>query len=121
IFITSFKTIFRAKYFMKILFFFFLSSLAFAQHPWPIDYLSIGHNMQSYQNYSFSPYWHDGLDIRAKEEERVYSSTAGEIVAIVNYVRGNPLYWEVAIKDKDGLVWKYHHIDKKTIPEALKV
>jgi len=90
-------------------------------HPWPMDFLSIGHNMQSYQNYSMSPYWHDGLDIRGNALEKVYSTTSGEVVNIENYVSGNPLYWEVAIKDEEGLVWKYHHIDRQTIPKDLKV
>ena len=89
-------------------------------HPWPFPLLSIGHNMQSYQDYSFSPYWHDGLDIRSKENEAIYAAAGGVVVNIENYVSGNPLYWEVAILDQDGFVWKYHHVDQKTIPQEIR-
>lgn len=90
-------------------------------HSWPFPLLSIGHNMQSYQDYGGSPYWHDGLDIRSKQDEKIFAAAGGKIVNIENYVRGNPLYWEVAILDKEGFVWKYHHVDKKSIPAEIKV
>jgi hypothetical protein len=101
-------------------------SLAFGKfeitrsHPWPFPVLSIGHNMQSFQNYSNDPYWHDGLDIRSREDQPIYSSTVGKVVNIENYVLGNPYYWEVAILDDDGLVWKYHHVDKRSLPDEIK-
>jgi Peptidase family M23 len=88
-------------------------------HPWPFPLLSIGHNMQSYQFYGGSPYWHDGLDIRSNEDQPIYSSVGGKVVNIENYVVGNPLYWEVAILDDEGFVWKYHHVDKKSIPQEI--
>lgn len=88
-------------------------------HPWPYPLLSIGHNMQSYQYYGGSPYWHDGLDIRAEKDQPVYASAGGKVVNIENYVRGDALYWEVAILDDEGFVWKYHHIDRKSIPEDI--
>lgn len=89
------------------------------QHPWPFPLLSIGHNMQSYQDYSGSPYWHDGLDIRAQEDQPIYASVGGKVVNIENYVSGNSLYWEVAILDDEGFVWKYHHVDRKSIPSDV--
>jgi hypothetical protein len=88
-------------------------------HPWPFALLSIGHNMQSYQNYGGSPYWHDGLDIRSKVDQPIYASAGGKVINLENYVRGNPLYWEVAILDEDGFVWKYHHVDRKSIPDEI--
>jgi hypothetical protein len=88
-------------------------------HPWPFAVLSIGHNMQSYQNYGTSPYWHDGLDIRSRPDELITSATAGRVVNIENYVRGNALYWEVAILDDEGFVWKYHHVDQSSIPADI--
>lgn len=88
-------------------------------HPWPFPLLSIGHNMQSYQDYSGSPYWHDGLDIRSKEDQPIYAAAGGRVVNIENYIRGNPLYWEVAILDAEGFVWKYHHVDKNSIPKEI--
>jgi hypothetical protein len=86
---------------------------------WPYSVLSIGHSMQSYQNYSTSPYWHDGLDIRGEAAEQVVASVSGTIVNIENYHPGNHLYWEVAILDDSGFVWKYHHVDNNSIPKAI--
>lgn len=100
-------------------------SLAFGKftsqkhHQWPFPLLSIGHNMQSYQDYSSSPYWHDGLDVRGVENQAVSAAAGGRVVNIQNYIAGNPLYWEVAIQDEDGFVWKYHHINKNSIPDEI--
>lgn len=88
-------------------------------HPWPYPLLSIGHNMQSFQNYGGSPYWHDGLDIRSVQDQPIYAAAGGKVVNVENYNTG-PLYWEVAILDADGFVWKYHHVDRQSIPESVK-
>ena len=88
-------------------------------HPWPFPLESIGHNMQSYQNYDGSPYWHDGLDIRSLKNQIIYAAAGGKIINIENYIKGNALYWEVAILDQDGFVWKYHHVDEKSIPQSF--
>ncbi len=90
---------------------------------WPYTPLSIGNSMQSFQNYGFSPgsaYWHDGLDIRGNDNENVYATVSGKIVNIENYRPGDKLYWEVAILDDNGLVWKYHHVDQKSIPRKIQ-
>ncbi len=89
-------------------------------HPWPFELLSIGHNMQSYQNYSGEPYWHDGLDIRSKPDQPIYAAAGGKVVNVENYVPGNPLYWEIAILDDQGFVWKYHHVAKASIPAEIQ-
>ncbi|HXH29278.1 MAG TPA: M23 family metallopeptidase [Bacteriovoracaceae bacterium] len=89
------------------------------RHPWPFPLLSIGHSMQSYQNYGSSPYWHDGLDIRSVSDQPIYAAAGGKVVNVENYVRGNHLYWEVAILDADGFVWKYHHVAKESIPVEI--
>lgn len=88
-------------------------------HPWPFPLLSIGHAMNSYQDYSGSPYWHDGLDVRSEIDQPIYAAAGGKVVNLENYVNGNALYWEVAVLDKDGFVWKYHHVDRKSIPEEI--
>lgn len=90
-------------------------------HPWPFPLLSIGHNMQSYQDYGGSPYWHDGLDIRSRVDQPIFATVSGKIVNLENYQPGNPMYWEIAILDDEGFVWKYHHVDRKTIPAEIKV
>jgi hypothetical protein len=89
-------------------------------HPWPFALLSIGHNMQSYQDYSGSPYWHDGLDIRGNQDQTVFAAAGGKVVNIQNYIEGNPMYWEVAILDDEGFVWKYHHIARNSIPKEIE-
>lgn len=90
-------------------------------HPWPFPLLSIGHNMQSFQDYGGSPYWHDGLDVRSQKEESIFASAGGKVVNIENYVSGNPLYWEIAVLDEEGLIWKYHHVQQESIPEEIHV
>jgi hypothetical protein len=89
-------------------------------HPWPFPLLSIGHAMNSYQDYGGSPYWHDGLDIRSAIDQPIYAAAGGKVVNLENYVRGNSLYWEVAILDEDGFVWKYHHVDRQSIPAEIE-
>ncbi len=89
-------------------------------HAWPFPLLSIGHNMQSYQDYSGSPYWHDGLDVRAKIDQPIYAAAGGIVVNIENYIPGNPMYWEVAILDEEGFVWKYHHVAKESITKEIQ-
>jgi hypothetical protein len=87
---------------------------------WPYEIKSIGHSMQSYQNYSTSPYWHDGLDMRGEAHQEIFSATAGIVVNIENYYPGNKYYWEVAILDDSGFVWKYHHVEEKSITSLMK-
>lgn len=89
-------------------------------HQWPFPLLSIGHNMQSYQFYGGSPYWHDGLDVRSVVDQPIHAAVGGKIVNIENYQRGNPLYWEIAILDDEGFVWKYHHVDQSSIPKEVQ-
>jgi hypothetical protein len=88
-------------------------------HPWPFSPLSIGHNMQSFQDYGGQPYWHDGLDLRSQVYQPIYSATSGKVVNLQNYIRGNPLYWEIAILDEEGFVWKYHHVDRESMPDEI--
>lgn len=90
---------------------------------WPVHYLSIGHNMTSYQKYGMNlaeAYFHHGLDIRANRGEKVIASRGGKVLGVINYVPGNDLYWEVAILDSEGFIWQYHHIEKSSIPQAIK-
>lgn len=88
-------------------------------HPWPFPLLSIGHSMQQYQDYGGSPYWHDGLDIRSVVDQPMYASAGGKVVNVENYQPGNAMYWEIAILDDEGFVWKYHHVDRKSIPDEI--
>lgn len=101
----------------------FLATARFKEqkyHSWPFPLLSIGHNMQSYQNYGGDPYWHDGLDIRSTVDQPIFAAVGGKVVNLENYVRGNHLYWEVAILDDEGFVWKYHHVDRDSIPKNIE-
>jgi len=93
------------------------------RYPWPVKVLSIGHTIASFQSYNFggppAPYFHHGLDIRAEAGSDVLASVGGEVINIENYIPGSDFYWEVAILDKDGFIWQYHHIEKKSIPQAI--
>ena len=51
---------------------------------------------------------------------QVYTRSGGQVVNVENYQPGNDLYWEVAVLDPEGYIWQYHHIDKNTIPQAIK-
>lgn len=89
------------------------------RHPWPVDVLSIGHTIASYQFYGGVPYFHHGLDIRADAGSDVLAAAGGVVVNVENYVPGNDAYWEVAILDDRGFLWQYHHIEHDSIPEEV--
>ena len=89
------------------------------EHPWPVDLLSIGHSIASYQHYIGEPYFHHGIDIRAEAGSSVIASAAGKVVNIENYIKGNPAYWEVAILDDQGFLWQYHHVNRESIPKEI--
>jgi len=90
-------------------------------YDWPFNVpFTIGWNIQSYQNYGGTPYFHHGIDIMAPNGTDVFHRAGGQVVNVENYQPGNDLYWEVAILDPDGYLWQYHHIDKNTIPQSIK-
>ena len=93
------------------------------QYLWPFKPFDrpspIGHESHSYQNYGGTPYFHHGIDIRVPSGSEIRSSTGGTVVNIENYVSGNSLYWEVAVRDDEGFLWQYHHVDRNTIPQAI--
>lgn len=95
-----------------------------ATYAWPFNIsLTMGHAIQSYQNYSSgtsSAYFHHGIDMMVPNGTDVFTRSGGQIVNVENYQPGNDLYWEVAVKDPEGYIWQYHHIDKNTIPQSIK-
>ncbi len=95
-----------------------LESLKSKRLRWPFNPLSIGHSTASYQNYGGAPYFHHGLDIRQDAGVEVQAVAGGEVVNIENYMPSDA-YWEVAIKDDDGYLWQYHHLDRTSIPESV--
>ncbi len=88
-------------------------------YAWPYDLDSIGWNIQSYQDYGGTPYFHHGLDMMKIYGTNVYNRSGGQVINIENYRPGNDLYWEVAVLDPDGYIWQYHHIDVDTIPQYI--
>jgi hypothetical protein len=88
-------------------------------YDWPVNILSIGHTMASYQYYGGAPYFHHGLDIRADAGTDVIAAVGGKVVNIENYSPGNAAYWEIAILDPNGFLWQYHHIEHDSIPRAI--
>ncbi len=95
-----------------------------AAYAWPFNVsFTLGHAIQSYQNYSSgtsAAYFHHGIDIMAPNGTDVFNRSGGQVVNVENYQPGNDLYWEVAVLDPEGYIWQYHHIDKNTIPQAIK-
>jgi hypothetical protein len=92
-------------------------------YAWPFTVNSVGHAIQSYQNYSSgttAAYFHHGIDIMAPNGTQVYNRSGGQVINVENYTPGNALYWEVAVLDPEGYIWQYHHIDSTTIPQAIK-
>jgi subtilisin-like proprotein convertase family protein len=89
-------------------------------YAWPFALDSIGWNMQSYQSYGGTPYFHHGMDMMKVNGTPVYNRAGGQVVNVENYQPGNVLYWEVAVLDPDGYIWQYHHIDNTTIPQYIK-
>jgi hypothetical protein len=89
------------------------------RYAWPFAYNAIGWNIQSYQNYGSSPYFHHGLDILANSGTAVYNRSGGQVVNVENYTPGNDLYWEVAVLDPEGYLWQYHHIEVGSIPQLI--
>ena len=91
-------------------------------YSWPFALEQMGHSLSSYQLYSGNlddAYFHGGLDLRAEAGTAVHTPVAGQVVNIEKY-NFNDLYWEVAILDPEGYVWQYHHVDKNSIPPAIR-
>lgn len=88
-------------------------------YAWPFALDSIGWNMQSYQNYGGTPYFHHGMDMMKIYGTQVFNRSGGQVINIENYRPGWDLYWEVAVLDPDGYIWQYHHIDPDTIPQYI--
>ncbi|MBN1137301.1 MAG: cadherin-like domain-containing protein [Anaerolineae bacterium] len=88
-------------------------------YAWPYALDSIGWDMQSYQDYGGTPYFHHGMDMMKVDGTDVYNRSGGQVINIENYNPGWYLYWEVAVLDPDGYIWQYHHIDEPTIPQYI--
>lgn len=88
-------------------------------YAWPFDLDSIGWNIQSYQDYGGTPYFHHGIDMMKMWGTNVYNRSGGQVINIENYQPGWDLYWEVAVLDPDGYIWQYHHINELTIPQLI--
>ena len=94
-------------------------------YDWPVQVLSIGNTMASYQLYTTQlndAYFHHGIDIRAEKGSPILASAGGKVLSITNYMDFDSysyLYWEIAILDKNGFIWQYHHVDQSTIPQAI--
>jgi hypothetical protein len=76
--------------------------------------------MEDYQSYSGlnNAYWHTGLDIRCELESDnigapLHTPVSGEVVRIVRY-SSSDLYWSFMVRDDDGFIWQFHHLDHRT-------
>lgn len=95
---------------------------AHARYGWPFAFDQMGHLNSSYQLYSSNlvdAYFHHGIDMLAAAGTAVRTPCAGQVVNIENYSSPSELYWEVAIRDSEGYVWQYHHLQQSSIPQAI--
>ncbi len=88
-------------------------------YAWPFALDSIGWNMQSYQDYGGTPYFHHGMDMMKIYGTNVFNRSGGQVINIQNYQPGWDIYWEVAVLDPFGYIWQYHHINELTIPQYI--
>ena len=90
-------------------------------YGWPVSDgtpFTIGHVIQSDQDYGGTPYFHHGMDIVAVDGTEIYSRSGGQVIK-VKWDAIMYLYWEVAVLDPDGYIWVYYHIDKRSIPQQI--
>ena len=89
--------------------------------PWPIKNLPIvvGNTACTLQFYGDKPAFHHGLDILDPAGTPVYAPVSGKIAAGYYYRIKIPYTFEISIKEKDGTVWQFHHLDPRTIPASL--
>ncbi len=103
----------------------FASSLAFSKTKsplaWPVRNLPIviGNTAYTLQFYGDKPGFHHGLDILEPAGTPVYSPVSGKITAGYYYRIKIPYTFQIAIEEKDGTVWQFHHLDPRTIPASL--
>ncbi|MCB9883130.1 MAG: M23 family metallopeptidase [Planctomycetes bacterium] len=76
------------------------------------------HQFQLYSSNPASAYFHHGIDIREPAQTPVLAC-AGGVVENAGYYSNPPYYYEVAIRDADGFLWEYHHIDAPTVPAGV--
>ncbi len=111
--------------FMILAFSAFTASAAFpgisSPRPWPVRNLPIviGNTAYTLQFYGDEPAFHHGLDILEPAGTPVYAPVSGKITAGYYYRIKIPYTFEIAIEEKDGTVWQFHHLDPRTIPASL--
>lgn len=95
----------------------------------------IGNNMAQYQPYE-TPGYHGGLDMVLESDSWVYAPLDGKVEAgHYSYTSlddgshlkhwkpwpasGNETYFEVAVIDRDGYRYEFHHINRATLPAEI--
>ncbi len=109
-----------------LLFPLFLPVVSFSQTgasvvPWPVKGLPIhvGNLAYTLQFYGDKPGFHHGLDILEPAGTPVYAPVSGKISLGYYYRIKIPYTFQIAIVQKNGTVWQFHHLDPKTIPASL--
>jgi hypothetical protein len=123
---------------------------ASAELPFPIEFLlesdQLGAVIHQFQDWTTPAYFHAGLDIRALENQEIFSPVFGNLEAgyysyvdesdgrstkyflplkdVLNGQKAPPwgeLYFEVAVIDRNGYRFEMHHVDPKSLgPELTK-
>ncbi len=104
----------------------FLPAVSFSQSgasvvPWPVKDvpINIGNLAYTLQFYGDEPGFHHGLDILEPAGTPVYAPVSGKISLGYYYRIKIPYTFQIAIVQKNGTVWQFHHLDPKTIPASL--
>jgi len=91
--------------------------------PWPFtptnEAGAVANLMEDWQDFHSTPYFHSGLDIRADAGTPIRSCTAGTVVNVYNYPPAGALKWGIMVRDVQGYVWQYHHVDHNTITVSI--
>lgn len=89
------------------------------EYAWPFgeqDPSAIANLMEDYQDFSGTPYWHKGLDIRADAGATVHATVGGHVAFFGNY-RDHPAYYNITILGDDDLLWQFSHVTEESIAE----
>lgn len=110
--------------------------------PWPVTFENnqhnLGNNMIQFQSYGGSDsYFHGGCDLRTAAQADIRTPVAGKLDAghygyevqpdgsmkkfWTPYPQhGDDMYFEVSVITDDGLRYEFHHVDRNTLPSAIK-
>lgn len=94
-----------------------------SRHPWPLSIpFQVMSTLTKLVFYGQAPGFHHGLDLRAPAGTPVSTPISGIVKKIGSYYpKAGDYAYEITIEDENGFIWKFHHVDKNTIPSDIEV